>query len=50
MFRQSDRLDRYAAAAERLKAAGRLYPCFESEEELSAKREMRAQARPAADL
>lgn len=40
-FRQSDRLDRYAAAAERLKAAGRLYPCFESEEELRAKREMR---------
>ena len=41
-FRQSDRLDRYAAAAERLKASGRLYPCFESEEELNAKREMRA--------
>jgi glutamyl-tRNA synthetase len=39
--RQSDRLDRYAVAAERLKAAGRLYPCFESEEELKAKREMR---------
>ena len=41
MLRQSDRLDRYAAAAERLKASGRLYPCFESEEELNAKREMR---------
>ncbi|MBV8912109.1 MAG: glutamate--tRNA ligase [Acetobacteraceae bacterium] len=41
-FRQSERLDRYAAAAERLKASGRLYPCFESEEELNAKREMRA--------
>jgi glutamyl-tRNA synthetase len=40
-FRQSDRMDRYAAAAERLKQAGRLYPCFESEEELRAKREMR---------
>jgi glutamyl-tRNA synthetase len=39
--RQSDRLDRYALAAERLKAAGRLYPCFESEEELRAKREAR---------
>ena len=39
--RQSDRLDRYAAAAERLKAAGRLYPCFESEEELAYKREQR---------
>ncbi|MCS6931660.1 MAG: glutamate--tRNA ligase [Acetobacteraceae bacterium] len=47
MFRQSDRLDRYAAAAERLKAAGRLYPCFESEEELAYKRERaRRQGRP----
>ncbi len=41
MLRQSDRLDTYAAAAERLKASGRLYPCFESEEELNAKRELR---------
>lgn len=40
-FRQRDRLDRYAAAAEALKAAGRLYPCFETEEELRAKREAR---------
>ncbi len=40
-FRQSERLDRYAAAAERLKASGRLYPCFESDEELNAKRELR---------
>jgi glutamyl-tRNA synthetase len=47
MFRQSDRLDRYAAAAERLKASGRLYPCFESEEELAYKRERaRRQGRP----
>ena len=38
---QSDRLERYAAAAERLKAAGRLYPCFETEEELAFKRERR---------
>ncbi|MBR0650979.1 glutamate--tRNA ligase [Roseomonas terrae] len=38
---QSTRLDRYAAAAERLKASGRLYPCFETEEELSYKRERR---------
>jgi glutamyl-tRNA synthetase len=38
---QSDRLDRYAAAAETLKAAGRLYPCFETEEELAYKRERR---------
>ena len=40
-YRQSDRLDRYAAAAETLKSAGRLYPCFESEAELNAKRERR---------
>jgi glutamyl-tRNA synthetase len=40
-FRQSDRLDRYAAATETLKRSGRLYPCFESEEELRAKREQR---------
>lgn len=40
-FRQSERLERYASAAERLKATGRLYPCFESAEELRAKRELR---------
>ena len=39
--RQTDRLAHYAAAAERLKASGRLYPCFESEEELNWKREQR---------
>ncbi|MEI9987404.1 MAG: glutamate--tRNA ligase [Aliidongia sp.] len=38
--RQSDRLDRYADAAERLKAAGRLYPSFESPEELELKRKL----------
>ena len=37
-LRQSDRLDRYALAIERLKAAGRLYPCYETPEELSLKR------------
>jgi glutamyl-tRNA synthetase len=36
--RQSDRFARYAGAAERLKSAGRLYPCFENEDELAAKR------------
>ena len=41
LLRQSDRLDRYAEAAERLKRSGRLYPCFESEEELRAKRKTR---------
>ena len=40
-FHQSERLAAYSAAADRLQAAGRLYPCFESEEELRAKREMR---------
>ncbi len=40
-FAQSSRLERYAAAMQRLIAAKRLYPCFESEEELVAKRERR---------
>ena len=35
---QSDRLERYHAAAERLKEAGRLYPCYETPEELDHKR------------
>ena len=38
--RQSDRFARYAAAAEQLKAAGRLYPCFETPEELDLKRKL----------
>ena len=42
--RQTDRLARYAAAAETLKASGRLYPCLETEEELAFKREQRARA------
>ena len=47
MFRQSDRLPSYAAAAERLKKSGHLYPCFENEEELAYKRELRLkQGRP----
>jgi glutamyl-tRNA synthetase len=36
--KQSLRGARYAEAAEALKAAGRLYPCFENEDELAAKR------------
>lgn len=40
-LRQSERLARYAEAADALKAAGRLYPCWESEEELAAKRKQR---------
>jgi glutamyl-tRNA synthetase len=41
---QSDRLALYAGAEERLKAARRLYPCFETAEELELKRKL-AQAR-----
>lgn len=40
-FRQTDRRALYDAAAEKLKASGRLYPCFESEAELQAKRDYR---------
>jgi glutamyl-tRNA synthetase len=40
-FRQADRTAAYEEAAETLKASGRLYPCFESEEELRFKRDMR---------
>ena len=40
-IRQSTRLPLYEAAMERLKASGRLYPCFESDEELNSKREAR---------
>jgi glutamyl-tRNA synthetase len=36
--KQSLRFARYAEVAEALKAAGRLYPCFENEDELAAKR------------
>lgn len=35
---QSARLDRYAAAAEALKASGRLYACYETPEELDGRR------------
>ena len=38
--RQSDRLERYQAAADGLKAAGRLYPCYESGQELDLKRKV----------
>ena len=40
-FRQSARTALYEAAADRLRASGRLYPCFESEEELRFKRDLR---------
>src|SRR5215469_11734153 len=41
--KQSARLEHYAAAAERLKSAGRLYPAFESAEELELKRKLAQQ-------
>jgi len=40
-FKQTNRTALYEAAAERLKKSGRLYPCFESEEELRFKRDAR---------
>ncbi|RLQ87691.1 glutamate--tRNA ligase [Notoacmeibacter ruber] len=39
--RQSDRFATYAAAAERLKAEGLLYPCYETQEELERRRRLR---------
>ena len=36
--KQSERSARYEEVAEALKASGRLYPCFENEDELAAKR------------
>lgn len=45
--RQSDRVARYVEAAEDLKAAGRLYPCYETEEELDRRRKVQlAMGRP----
>ncbi|MFJ6024004.1 glutamate--tRNA ligase [Brevundimonas sp. NPDC092305] len=37
---QSKRFDRYEAAAERLKAAGRLYACYETSDELDRRRKV----------
>ncbi|EKE70294.1 glutamate--tRNA ligase [Oceanibaculum indicum] len=42
--RQSDRLDRYDAAIDRLKASGRLYACYETPEELALKRKAQLNA------
>lgn len=39
--RQSERFDRYEAALERLAAAGRAYPAYESAQELELKRKVR---------
>jgi glutamyl-tRNA synthetase len=39
-YNQSKRFDRYEAAAARLKAAGRLYPCYETGDELDRRRKV----------
>ena len=39
---QSKRMDRYNASAEKLKTSGRLYPCYETAEELDRKRKRQA--------
>jgi len=39
-YRQSERFASYAAAADRLRAMGRLYACYETEEELERKRKI----------
>ncbi len=45
--RQSDRFERYEAAVEKLKADGRLYPCYETGQELELKRKIQlGQGRP----
>lgn len=42
VVRQSDRTALYDAAAEALKAMGRLYPCYETEDELERRRKRQA--------
>jgi len=49
MYRQSDRLDGYAAAAAQLKETERLYPCYETPDELAESRR-RAQAEERAPI
>jgi len=39
-YNQSKRFDRYEAAADRLKTAGRLYPCYETGDELDRRRKV----------
>jgi glutamyl-tRNA synthetase len=43
-FKQSDKFDRYTAAAEDLKAKGLLYPCYETPDELERRKKI-AQSR-----
>ncbi len=44
VFRQSERLAFYEQAAEKLKQAGLLYPCYETEQELALKRKAQLMA------
>src|SRR5690349_14235334 len=45
--RQSDRIDTYEAAADKLKKAGRLYACYETAEELALRRKVQlSQGKP----
>lgn len=37
-YRQSERIDKYLAIFEKLKSEGRVYPCYETKEELALKR------------
>ncbi|MDR2794646.1 MAG: glutamate--tRNA ligase [Holosporaceae bacterium] len=37
-FRQSERINKYISAMEHLKSTGRIYPCYETKEELALKR------------
>ncbi len=47
LARQSDRMERYAAEVGRLRDANRLYPCYETDAELEARRRVqRSQGRP----
>lgn len=46
-YRQSDRMNRYDRAIELLKSKGRLYPCYETQEELAMKRKLQlSQGKP----
>lgn len=47
IVKQSDRLERYEMAAEKLRKSGRLYPCYETKNELDFKRKRQlSQGRP----
>ena len=48
--RQSERMQVYGEAAARLKALGRLYPAYDTAEELDRRRKRQQGARPTADL